>query len=246
MPDFVLGLLGKNIAYSASQQLFTEKFQHLGLTNWRYEVLDLPDKSLIPSLFATPGLLGFNVTIPYKQEIIPFLDELSPEAAAVGAVNTVVKEGGRWVGANTDVHGFQKSLELHLGKRPQRALILGDGGAAKAVRHVLNGLEIPHQTFSRQGPNRLEDLTDTLVAAHPLVVQTTPVGTFPDVENHLPFPFSGLSGDHLVMDLIYNPPKTAFLRKAEAQGAKVVNGWEMLTGQAEKSWELWQAAATKL
>lgn len=246
MKEYLVGLVGKNISYSFSRQLFTEKFARLGLKNWRYEVFDIPDGTLLPQLFSQSNLIGFNVTIPYKQEIIPYLDALSPEAAAIGAVNTVVKRGTKWIGENTDAFGFQNSLESHLENHLAKAIILGDGGAAKAVRYVLDRLKIPHKTYSRRGENLLKNLSEEVVAAHQLIIQTTPVGTFPEMAAHLPFPFAALTPEHLIIDLIYNPAETAFMKLAENQGATAINGLEMLYGQAEKAWELWQAAADNL
>lgn len=246
MKKYLIGLAGKNISYSFSQQLFNEKFTKLGLENWRYEVFDILDSKLLPKLFSLPNLIGFNVTIPYKQEIIPYLDALSPEAAAIGAVNTVVKRGTQWIGENTDAFGFQNSLESHLQNLAVKAIILGDGGAAKAVRYVLEKLSISHKTYSRRGENLLKNLSDAVVAEHHLIIQTTPVGTFPEVKAHLQFPFKALTPEHLIIDLIYNPAETAFMKLSEKQGATVVNGLEMLHGQAEKAWELWQDAADNL
>lgn len=243
MKEYLVGLAGRNISYSFSQKLFTEKFARLGLPNWRYDVFDISESTLLPNLFSRPNLIGFNVTIPYKQDIIPLLDELSPTARAIAAVNTVFKKGDKWIGENTDAFGFRSSLENHLHHKPAKALILGNGGAAKAVQYVLEMMHIPFVIFSRSGQHSLESLTAEHVTECKLIVQTTPVGTFPDVKNHLVFPFSALTPDHLVMDLIYNPTETAFMQQAKANRARAINGLEMLYGQAEKAWEIWQVAA---
>ena len=233
-----LGLIGKNISYSFSQNYFERKFKTLGLTNISYSLFDLENISLVEELFASEELRGFNVTIPYKEKIIPYLDELSPEAGEIGAVNTVLINNGKKKGFNTDVFGFEKTL-LKFNKNHQSALILGDGGAAKAVKFILNKHQISFITISRNGEYSFDNLNDEMVKNCDLIVQCTPVGTFPQVTDCLNFPFDALSETHLVIDLIYNPKETKFLRKAREQNAVTVNGENMLEQQAEKAWEIW-------
>ncbi|MHA6696230.1 shikimate dehydrogenase family protein [Chryseobacterium sp. A321] len=233
------GLVGKGISYSFSQKYFTQKFRKLFLKNYNYFLLDLEDLSHIKERIQKENLKGFNVTIPYKEQIIPFLDGLSPEAKEIGAVNTVKITGGQWVGYNTDAYGFEKTLELHRKKHHNSALILGNGGAAKAVKYVLDKLEIPYQVIERKSSQNFESLTKSQVESATLIVQCTPVGTYPDLENSVPFPFEALGTKHLVIDLIYNPEYTQFIKKASDQGAKCLNGYFMLEQQAEKAWTLW-------
>ncbi|MHA6728029.1 shikimate dehydrogenase family protein [Chryseobacterium sp. A301] len=233
------GLVGKGISYSFSQKYFTQKFRKLFLKNYNYFLLDLEDLSHIKERIQKENLKGFNVTIPYKEQIIPFLDGLSPEAKVIGAVNTVKITGGQWVGYNTDAYGFEKTLELHRKEHHNSALILGNGGAAKAVKYVLDKLEIPYQVIERKSSQNFESLTKSQVESASLIVQCTPVGTYPDLENSVPFPFEALGTKHLVIDLIYNPEYTQFIKKASDQGAKCLNGYFMLEQQAEKAWALW-------
>ncbi|HAY3552151.1 shikimate dehydrogenase [Elizabethkingia meningoseptica] len=235
-----LGLIGKNISYSFSKKHFEDKFKKLMLTAYTYDLFDLQQIDEVTGLLKDDAVRGFNVTIPYKEQIIPFLDELSDEAGKIGAVNTVkVFADGRKKGFNTDAFGFEKTLLAHRKEHHISALILGDGGAAKAVKYVLDKHHIAHQTISRKSDLNFENLTPEVVRGHTLIIQTTPVGTFPNVEDCLLFPFEGLSEQHLIIDLIYNPNYTKFIKNAAEKGAKTVNGYYMLEQQAEKAWEIW-------
>lgn len=235
-----LGLIGKNISYSFSQKHFEDKFKKLMLTACTYDLFDLQQIDEVSGLLKDDAVRGFNVTIPYKEQIIPFLDELSDEAGKIGAVNTVkIFADGRKKGFNTDAFGFEKTLLAHRKEHHTSALILGDGGAAKAVKYVLDKYHIAHQTISRKSDLNFENLTPEVVRGHTLIIQTTPVGTFPNVEDCLLFPFEGLSEQHLIIDLIYNPNYTKFIKNAAEKGAKTVNGYYMLEQQAEKAWEIW-------
>lgn len=234
-----LGIIGKNISYSFSKKYFENKFQNLMLKNYTYETFDLADISEVEKIFQIPNLLGLNVTIPYKEKIIPYLDELSDEAEKMGAVNCIVFENNIKKGFNTDAVGFEKTLLLHRKDFHHAALILGNGGAAKAVKYVLEKHGIPYRIVARKNELNFENLTKEIVAAHELVIQCTPVGTFPNVEDCLDFPFDALTEKHLVIDLIYNPNYTAFIKNASKNGAKTTNGFYMLEQQAEKNWEIW-------
>ncbi|WP_294250759.1 shikimate dehydrogenase [uncultured Chryseobacterium sp.] len=234
-----LGLIGKNIAYSFSQKFFENKFQKLMLKGYSYRIFDVAGEEGIQAVLSDPGLLGCNVTIPYKEKIIPHLDALSDEAKEIGAVNCVRIENGRKTGYNTDAFGFEKTLLLHRKPHQDTALILGDGGAAKAVRYVLDKLGISSLTVSRKSEISFDNLDEETVRQHKIIVQCTPVGTFPNVEDCLEFPFEGLSEEHLVIDLIYNPDYTRFILNAAGKKAKTVNGYYMLEQQAEKAWEIW-------
>ena len=234
-----LGLVGKGISYSFSQKYFSQKFKKLMLDNFSYSIFDLEEVGEMEKLFKNPSLLGLNVTIPYKEKIIPFLDDLSPEAKEIGAVNTILIKEGVKIGFNTDAIGFENSLKIFQNKMQESAIVLGDGGAAKAIAYVLKNNEIPFITVSRKSGKSFQDLSADEVRQHKLIVQCTPVGTFPHVEDCLDFPFDGLTTDHLVMDLIYNPNLTKFLKKSQQHGAQTMNGLYMLEQQAEAAWKIW-------
>lgn len=234
-----LGLIGRNISYSFSKKFFEDKFQKLMLKGYSYSIFDLKEIDEVEGLFSTPDLLGFNVTIPYKEKIIDYLDELSDEAEKIGAVNCVLIKDGKKIGYNTDAVGFEKTLLLHKKTHQDSALILGNGGAAKAVKYALDKHGISSKIISRNSEINFENLDKETVQNHKIIVQCTPVGTFPNVEDCLDFPFEGLSKDHLIIDLIYNPNYTQFIIKASEKGAKTVNGYYMLEQQAEKAWEIW-------
>ncbi|MBQ0152913.1 MAG: shikimate dehydrogenase, partial [Chryseobacterium sp.] len=204
-----------------------------------YSIIDLQEIEEVQNLFLDPEILGFNVTIPYKEKIIPFLDDLSDEAAKIGAVNCVLIENGKKTGYNTDAIGFEKTLKIHKKPHQKKALILGDGGAAKAVQYVLDKNEIEYQTVSRKSNITFDTLDEETVKNHHIIIQCTPVGTFPNIEDCLDFPFQALSSDHLVIDLIYNPNYTQFILNSAKYGAKTANGFYMLEQQAEKAWEIW-------
>lgn len=239
------GLIGRNISYSFSQKYFSDKFNSEKIENTFYQTFDLQNVSEFEELVQTKNLKGLNVTIPYKEQILLFLDQLSPEAEKIGAVNCIqiqrdaennlIKKG-----FNTDAYGFENSLKPLLELHHQKALILGDGGAAKAVKFVLDKLEITHKTVTRKGDFLYSDLTKEIIQDHPIIINSTPLGTFPDVENAPDIPYEFISDRHILYDLIYNPEKTQFLKNGETKGAKIKNGYEMLVLQAEKSWEIWK------
>ncbi|WP_300674637.1 shikimate dehydrogenase [Soonwooa sp.] len=236
------GLLGKNISYSFSKKYFEEKFKKLFLQNHSYNFFDVQDLDNIKDLFNSENLKGFNVTIPYKEAIIPFLDELSEEAEKIGAVNCVKIIDDKKIGFNTDAFGFEKSLLIHKKPHHTKALILGDGGAAKAVKYILEKHGINFQSVSRKSELNFDNLDSKTVAEHFLIIQCTPVGTFPNVEDCLNFPFEALTKQHYIIDLIYNPNETAFIKKTRNQGAMTLNGYYMLEQQAEKAWSIWTKA----
>lgn len=233
------GLIGKNIAYSFSESYFNDKFRKESILDSAYQLFDLKSISEIDELFQLENLKGFNVTIPYKEEIISYLDELSPEAGKIGAVNCVKIQNNKKIGFNTDAVGFENSLKPLLEKHHQKALILGDGGAAKAVKFALTKLDIEFKSVTRKGELKFSDLNQEIISTHQLIINCTPVGTFPDLETSPDIPYEFLTDSHLLYDLIYNPEKTKFLQLGETQGAKIKNGYEMLVLQAEKSWEIW-------
>lgn len=240
------GLIGRSISYSFSPGYFKKKFEELGLKDHEYKVYDLDSILEFPALLeGEPELRGLNVTIPYKEEVIPYLDDLHPTAREIGAVNTICFQNGKRIGHNTDVIGFEKSLLTHLLPSDKNALVLGTGGASKAVIFVLNSLGItPTLVSRRSAPGLLTyaEITPSLIRDHQIIVNCTPLGTFPDVDKKPPLPYEAISKDHFLFDLIYNPERTAFLQEGEASGARVCNGYRMLVEQAEASWTLWNSA----
>ncbi len=208
--------------------------------NYSYEIFDLKNINEVENLFADSELLGFNVTIPFKEKIVDYLDELSDEAEKIGAVNCVKIENGIKKGFNTDATGFEKTLLLHIKPHHQSAMILGNGGAAKAVKYVLDKMQIPNITVARSSEEfNFKNISAETVRNNQMIIQTTPVGTFPNVDDCLDFPFDGITDQHLIIDLIYNPNYTKFIINASEKGAKTANGFYMLEQQAEKAWEIW-------
>lgn len=236
------GLIGKTLGHSFSKQYFTTKFEESG-SEETYDNFELTDISEFQSLIKEQQLSGLNVTIPYKEAIIPFLDELSEEAKAIGAVNTIQFANGKTKGHNTDAFGFHQSIKPFLKGDCHRALILGTGGASKAVHYVLKGIGIDCFFISRSPKKEnefsYEEMNNIMIGSVGLIVNTTPLGTFPNISECPPIPYDLISEKHLVYDLIYNPEKTEFLKRAETQGATIQNGYQMLVHQAEKAYEIW-------
>lgn len=237
------GLLGKNIDYSFSRGYFAEKFTRENISDACYINFDLLHENEIQALVRRNDISGINITIPYKEKVQPYLDGLSPEAEAIGAVNTIVfNKDGKRIGHNTDAYGFATALFSEWKQHPTRALILGTGGASKAVHYVLSKRGISPQYVSRQaGENKIsyQDLSPKIMASHKLIVNCTPLGTHPDIDLCPPLPFEKVTKEHHVFDLIYNPATTLLMQRAQQQGASTQNGHQMLIHQAEKSWELW-------
>ncbi|MGI9527875.1 MAG: shikimate dehydrogenase family protein [Weeksellaceae bacterium] len=237
-----LGLVGRNIQYSFSPSYFKEKFNLLGLEHISYELFDLSRIEDVLKVFETPHLLGLNVTIPYKQEILSYLDQLSPAAQAIGAVNTIDIKGNKKVGHNTDYIGFSKSIKPLIKEHHKQALILGTGGANKAIQYAIDKLNIPYHMVSRnreKGDYTYNDLNEKIIQDHQIIINTTPLGTFPHIHQMPTINVKYLTSAHLVYDLIYNPEETTLLNKAKQQGATIKNGLEMLQLQADAAWEIW-------
>lgn len=243
------GIIGYPLGHSFSRQYFTEKFAR---EQWdaRYLNFEIREVTALQDILRRyPDLKGFNVTIPHKQHIIALLDEISEEAQKIGAVNCVkvTQRNGRpyLSGYNTDVYGFKNSLLRFIPAGITQALILGNGGAAKAVRYVLRELDISPLTVSRT-PRQTDEVSYTeaggLLEDYPLIINTTPLGTWPAVDTCPPLPYDRLSNRHYLFDLVYNPATTEFMKRGAAAGAHVRNGLEMLTGQAERGWEIWGEA----
>lgn len=240
----LFGLIGHPLGHSFSRQFFADKFNAMGLADeCRYDNYDLEHIDLIKEvLMQNPELVGFNVTIPYKEQIIPYLDEMTEEAARIGAVNCVRRIDGRLIGHNTDVYGAGKSIDSLLQDKPCNALVLGSGGASKAVREALRQRAIPYVLVSRQkaeGCITYTELDHEIMQSHTLIINTTPLGMFPKTEAAPAIPYEELTTEHRLFDLVYNPAETLFMRLGRKQGAAAICGEEMLKEQAEKSWEIW-------
>lgn len=252
MPDPTkkYGLIGYPLGHSFSKKFYDNKFEKENIRGVLYSLYEIPDIQQFSELLLHEEVLaGVNVTIPYKVAVIDYLNELSIEARAIGAVNCVRiqrKEGKKpyLIGYNTDVYGFVQSLKPLLDPCHDRALVLGNGGAAKAVCYGLDQLGIAYRVVSRRS-NREEhfltydEVSPQLIDSHKLIINTTPLGTYPAVNTLPTIPYDYLTKDHLLYDLVYNPEKTAFLTEGEAQGSKIKNGYEMLVLQAERNWEIW-------
>ncbi|OKL38987.1 shikimate dehydrogenase family protein [Pontibacter flavimaris] len=240
------GLIGKKLGHSFSKKFFTEKYEREGITDAVYGLYELPGVEELPELLRQePELAGLNVTVPYKEQVIPLLDELDEAAAAIGAVNTIKVSDGRTKGYNTDYIGFRSSLEEFYPEQERgQALVLGTGGAAKAVWAALDALRIPYLRVSRteaEGQLSYAQLTAELLAKYNLIINTTPLGMYPHVQELPPLPYEHITGGHYCYDLVYNPIQTLFLQRCAAQGAKTLNGLPMLHLQAEAAWDIWNA-----
>lgn len=238
------GLLGRNISYSFSKGHFTEKFKDPVFEGYTYENFDIEDINYFTELVKNnPDLRGLNVTIPYKEAILPFLDKLSKKATAIGAVNTIkFTKKGNLKGYNTDYYGFKKSLEPLLQPHHTKALILGTGGAAKGVAFALEELGILYTFVSRENKEktiRYDLLNATVFENHTIIINSTPLGTSPNIDNFPDIPYEFFTEKHIAYDLIYNPAETVFLKKAKKRGAQTKNGLDMLILQAEKAWRVW-------
>ena len=238
------GLIGKKLGHSFSAKYFAEKFEREGLQECDYSLYELPEIECVKEFMLTPDLVGFNVTIPYKQQIIPYLDALDAQAREVGAVNCVkIERDGRRVGYNTDVDGIRLSLDKLLGgEKVGSALVLGTGGASQAVQYVLRERGISYKVVSREKDKAdltYDDLTQEVMATHRLIINASPVGMYPACENCPDIPYAMLSGSHYLFDLVYNPLTTRFMELGAEQGAATLSGIDMLYAQAESAWRIW-------
>lgn len=241
------GLIGHPLTHSFSKQYFEDKFRKEGITNCSYQLFDIENILEYNTIKNTPELIGLNVTIPYKQLIMELLDEIEPNANLIGAVNTIKidKNTKKTKGFNTDYFGFKNSLKPFLENTHERALILGTGGASKAIHFVLKELNIDCLYVSRT-PNKsneisYQDVNEYVIKHHRLIINTTPLGTYPDIENYPNINYENLTSNHLLYDLVYNPEETIFLKKGKEKNCKTINGFQMLKLQAEKSWEIWNS-----
>jgi shikimate dehydrogenase len=237
------GLIGYPLAQSFSQKFFTEKFEKENLTDCRYDTFSISSiDDLANILKNNPELCGLNVTIPYKEQVLSFLDEKSALVKKIKACNCIKIKNGKLTGHNTDAPAFEQSLKEKLQPHHTKALILGTGGAAKAVEYSLKQLNISYKYVSRKPSAKsfsYEQLTDMLMQEYTLIINTTPLGMHPNIVEAPQIPYQALTSKHYLFDVVYNPSKTLFLQKGEKQGATIKNGHEMLVLQAQESWRIW-------
>ncbi len=238
------GLIGFPLGHSFSKKYFSEKFEKEGILDAIYELFPIENIEKFHEIrHKNPDLVGLNVTIPYKQSIFDFLDEIDITAKTIGAVNTIKFLNKKLIGYNTDVIGFENALKIFLkGAKVQKALVFGTGGASKAVIYVLKKMNIDYQLVSRTRSSEIlnyKAVHQLDFANYQLLINTTPLGTFPNIDNCIDIPYSKLTENHFLFDLVYNPKETLFMKKGKMHGAKVINGLDMLIGQAEAAWEIW-------
>ena len=237
------GLIGKNIEYSFSRKFFSEKFSSDNkYSNYDYTNYDIKSIHDLNNVFNSKNLCGLNVTIPYKEKIISFLDKISDEAEQIGAVNTICFENGSKVGYNTDIFGFTESLKVNKIDNIDSALILGTGGAAKTIIYFCNKNNIPFNIVSRQESNlnlSYNELNEDIFKKRVLIVNCTPLGTYPDINKCPKLPYDLINKENILFDLVYNPSETLFMKKGKEIGCKTLNGYQMLRLQAEMSWKIW-------
>lgn len=243
------GLIGYPLSHSFSKKYFTEKFEKENISDSEYHAFPIEKIDLLPQLIKdNPSLKGLSVTIPYKESVIPFLDELDTTAKKIGAVNCLKITNGKLIGYNTDAFGFRQSIKPFLESQHERALILGTGGASKAVEYILSEIGIDCYFVTRdkskvksQKVFQYDEVNENVLNAFKLIVNATPLGMFPNVDAAPPIPYQFITSSHLLYDLVYNPAETEFLKKGKSKGASIVNGFSMLQHQAEEAWRIWQA-----
>ncbi|MFI3261407.1 MAG: shikimate dehydrogenase [Rikenellaceae bacterium] len=237
-----LGIIGYPLKHSFSQKYFTKKFEGEGITNYCYKQYEIDSIEKITDILADKDVVGLNVTIPYKELVMPYLTEIDATAAEIKAVNCIKREGDKLIGYNTDIIGFEESLLQLIGDNRPEALVFGTGGASKAICYVLKKLGVNFNLVSRRkGENTLsyDEVTKDLLKTRKLLINTTPLGTFPNMDNAIDIPYDAIDGDSFVYDLVYNPSDTKFIRSARYKGAKVMSGYKMLISQAEAGWKIY-------
>jgi len=245
----LFGLLGKNISYSFSREYFTNKFKDLGYIDHQYVNFDLQEIGDLKEVLTKNKTMlgGINITIPYKQEVMSFLDSIDEDAAKIGAVNTMkFLKDGTIKGFNTDFYGFKNSIQPLLKQHHKKALVLGAGGASKAIAYAFEKMNIEYKFVSRKKRNKdvftYEEITSKVISEYTVIINCTPLGTYPNIETRPEIPYDYITENHLLYDLTYNPKVTTFLRLGKEKGATIKNGLQMLELQAEKSWEIWSAS----
>ena len=246
----IYGLIGFPLTHSFSEKYFKEKFLHEGIVNTEYRNFPIEKIGDLPSILnENPELRGLNVTIPYKESVLTYLDEIEKSAREIGAVNTIKieqrAESKHLIGFNTDIDGFESSLLEFWDDRFKKSLVLGSGGASKAVKYVLHKMGVETTTVSRQ---KKEDrcitytsLNKSIIQDNLLIINTTPTGMYPNADTFPDIPYNFLSKNHFLFDLVYNPEETEFLKRGKKMGALILNGYQMLVGQADKAWSLWNS-----
>jgi shikimate dehydrogenase len=239
------GLIGYPLSHSFSKKYFTEKFEREGLKDHVYDLFPIASIDKLPDVLSKHrDLVGLNVTIPYKQQVMKYLNA-SNLPKGVEACNCIKIENGKLTGNNTDVMGFELSFKQLLKPHQKKALVLGNGGATVAVLYVLKKLNIDYQIVSRRVHDgstlTYNDVSVAVIKEHPVIINTTPLGTFPDVDECAPIPYEAITSEHYLFDLIYNPSETLFLKKGKEKGATIKNGFDMLEIQAEESWKIWSS-----
>ncbi|UAY52589.1 shikimate dehydrogenase family protein [Ferruginibacter albus] len=241
------GLIGYPLGHSFSKEYFTKKFERENLTDCSFEAFPIPTIEEFPALIKNnPSLKGLSVTIPYKEQVLQYITELSDEVKFIGATNSIKISGDKLIGYNTDIIGFEQSFSRHLKPHHKKALILGTGGAAKAVQYVLQKLNIEFLTVTRNaelkhGFINYSSINEVIGKEYTVIINCSPVGTFPNADVCPDIPYSLLTSDHYLFDLVYNPAKTLFLQKGEEKGTAIQNGYDMLVLQAEASWKIWNS-----
>ena len=232
------GLIGENLSHSFSQQYFQKKFSKERIKDSQYLNFEINDISCLRELIQKKNIKGLNITIPFKEKVIPILDEITEDAKEIGAVNTIQINGNKLIGHNTDIFGFEKSITPLLNGR-NNAIILGNGGASRAIQFVLLKKGISFNVFSRNLMLKFSDITVENIQTHGLIINATPLGMYPNNETFPELPYNAINSQHLLYDLVYNPEESQFLKKGLAKGAQIQNGKQMLYLQAEKSWKIW-------
>ena len=233
------GLIGKKLSHSFSKEFFNHKFKKLKLSNYSYKNFELDNISSIRELIVKNNLLGLNVTIPYKKKILKYVDELDYYAKEIGAVNTLKIVNKKILGYNTDALGFEKTL-IPIIEDKKSALVLGNGGASKAIQFVLKKNNIKFKVVSRNGKKIYEDICENDINENLIIINTTPLGMYPDIKSFPKIPYHFLSKKHIAYDLVYNPRETIFLKKAKEKGCLYISGFKMLVEQANFAWKIWE------
>jgi len=232
------GLIGENLSHSFSQQYFQKKFSKERIKDSQYLNFEINDISCLRELIQKKNIKGLNITIPFKEKVIPILDELTEDAKEIGAVNTIQINGNKLIGHNTDIFGFEESITPLLNGR-NNAIILGNGGASKAIAFVFYKRDINFSIFSRNLMLKFADITEEVIQKNDIIINTTPLGMYPNADTFADLPYNAINTKHLLYDLVYNPEESQFLKKGMAKGAQIKNGKQMLYLQAEKSWKIW-------
>ena len=233
------GLIGTKLKHSFSKDYFERKFKSLNYKNHSYKNFEINNLNSLRELISKNNISGLNVTIPFKEQILNYVDDLDDSAEKIGSINTIKVNKNKITGFNTDADGFEKSFKPLI-KNRNSAIILGNGGASKAIQYVLTKIKINFKVISRSGEIKYENLSNLDIINNLILINTTPLGMYPNVHSFPKIPYNLLSEKHLVYDLVYNPKETVFLQKARKQKCKVTNGYQMLLNQADLSWKIWE------